>query len=271
LRLGPIYNRLTWRWALPFTKMGQSAVDRWRQHTLGLAPISWSDELRVLRSLPHLFGFSPSVLPKPRDWAEWVHVTGYWFLGGSAPYIPSPELDEFLRSGDRPVAIGFSSQVGRGAAQVTEVMVGALQRAGKRGILVTGWGGLKGVQLPDGIMAIPQAPYDWLLPRVSAMVHHGGAGSTACALLAGVPNFAVPFGFEQGLWGTRIAQLGAGVAPLYPQKLTVARVASAIRRVSEDESFRLRASRLAEQIRQEDGIGNAVRLVTRMVEAKRAN
>lgn len=269
LRLGPLYNRYTWRWALPLTKMGQPAVDRWRHNTLGLSPISWKDELQLLRGMPHLFGFSPTVLPKPSDWDEWIHVTGYWLTGDSEPFRPPAELDEFLRSGEPPVAIGFSSQVGRGSARVTQIMVDALERAGKRGILITAWGGLNGAKLPTSILAINQAPYDWLLPRVAAMVHHGGAGSTACALASGTPSFAVPFGFEQSLWGQRIAKLGAGVAPIYPDHLSVRRVANAIRKISEVPSYRARAAQAAERIRQEDGVGNAVRLVTRRLEQKR--
>jgi sterol 3beta-glucosyltransferase len=260
LRLGPLYNRLTWQLAVPFTRIGQRQIDRWRQNTLGLAPIPWRDELGALRHLPHLFGFSPAVLPKPRDWGDWIHVTGYWFLDRPATFTPPPPLEEFIASGP-PVAIGFSSQVGRDARHVTQIVVDALDQAEMRGILISGWGGLKGITLPDNVFAINNVPYDWLLPRITAMVHHGGSGSAAAALRSGVPSFAVPFGYEQGLWGRQIAKLGVGLDPITPDKLTVSKLAKAICRIAEDQTIRRRAAELGEIIRAEDGIGNAVRII----------
>jgi sterol 3beta-glucosyltransferase len=262
LRLGPIFNRLSWRLALPFTRVGQKQVDLWRQETLGLSPIAWREELRALRRLPHIFGYSPAVLPKPRDWSEWVHVTGYWFLNQASSFAPPLDLEAFLAAGPAPVAIGFSSQVGRETAKVTKVVVEALNRAKGRGILISGFGGLKDVELPEHIFRVRTVPYDWLLPRVAAMVHQGGAGSTSAALRAGVPSMAVPFGFEQGLWGRRIASLGAGPAPIPAEKLTAQNLCDAIRRMLVDESFRRHAQRIGEAIRSEDGIGQAAAMIT---------
>jgi sterol 3beta-glucosyltransferase len=260
LPLGPLYNRLTWLWALPFTRIGQRQIDRWREKTLGLRPIPWRDELNMLRALPHLFGFSPSVLAKPRDWADWVHVTGYWFLDQPATFSPAPELEKFLDSGPA-VAVGFSSQVGRDSKRITQIVVDALERTKMRGLLISGWGGLKGIQLPDNVYAISSVPYDWLLPRIKAMVHHGGSGSTAAALRLGVPSFAVPFGYEQGLWGRQIAKLGVGIDPIPPDKLTVDRLATAICRVAQDRRIERRAAELGATLRAEDGIANAVRII----------
>jgi sterol 3beta-glucosyltransferase len=268
LRLGPLYNRLTWQWALPFTQVGQGQIDHWRQKTLGLATIPWRRELWMLRRLPHLFGYSPAVLPKPSDWADWLHITGYWFLDRPENFCPPPELEAFLAAGPPPVAIGFSSQVGRNAKQITQVVVDALTRSRKRGILISGWGGLKGIELPETIFPIRFVPYDWLLPRISAMIHHGGSGSTAAALRAGLPSFAVPFGYEQGLWGQQIAKLGVGLKPIMPDRLTADRLARAICRVSEDGALRSRAARLGESLRGEDGIGHAVRIIEQVVQAK---
>lgn len=265
LRLGPIFNRLSWRLALPLLRMSQPLLDGWREQ-LGLPAVPWRQDLKHLRQLPHLFGYSPAVLPKPRDWADWIHVTGYWFLDHPTTYSPSPELESFLASGPLPVAIGFSSQVGRDAAKVTRVVTDALTIAKKRGVLIAGFGGLKGVELPDTIFPIESIPYDWLFSRVAAMVHHGGSGSTAAALRAGLPNFAVPFGYEQPLWGQRIADLGVGVAPIFADELTPQGLAKAISQVTEDDAIRSRVARLGETLRAEDGIGKAVGIVERVLE-----
>ncbi|WP_448203902.1 glycosyltransferase [Azospirillum sp. sgz302134] len=268
LPLGPLYNRLSWLWARPFTRIGQKQVDRWRQTTLGLPTIRWQDELRALRRLPHLFGYSPAVLPKPWDWGRHIHVTGYWFQDRPSGFTPPADLVEFLEAGEPPVAIGFSSQVGRNARRITADVVEGLERSGRRGIMIAGWGGLKGVELPSSIFRVDSIPYDWLFPRVAAMVHHGGSGSAAAALRAGVPSFAIPFGYEQGLWGRQIAKLGVGVDPLPPSQLTPRRFCDAVRRVTEDAGIRRRATALGLTIMAEDGIGEAVRIVERTLTSR---
>jgi UDP:flavonoid glycosyltransferase YjiC (YdhE family) len=261
LPLGPLYNRLSWQWALPFTRIGQAQVDRWRRTILKLGESDWRDELRMLRRLPHLFGYSPTVLPKPWDWADWVHVTGFWFL--DQPYTPPPELTAFLRAGEPPVAIGFSSQVSHEARRISAATVEALRLSGRRGIMISGFGGLRGIDLPETVLRVDSVPYDWLLPHVAAMVHQGGAGSTASVLRAGVPSFAVPFGYEQALWGRRVAKLGAGPAPLEPAKLTATTLAAAIERVAGTARYRRRAAEVASAIHAEDGVATAVGIVER--------
>ncbi|SFR06155.1 glycosyltransferase [Poseidonocella sedimentorum] len=254
---GPVHNRLSWRKALPFTRIGQPQVDRWRKQSLGLAPLDWRTELRRLRRAPHLFGFSPSVLPKPWDWGRHVHVTGYWFLEDTAIYTPPPDLEAFLNEGDPPVAIGFSSQVGGDARKVTRAVVAGLRASGRRGILISGWGGLKGVELTDDMFVIDKVPYGWLLPRVAGMVHQGGAGSVAMALQSGTPSVAVAFGYDQRLWGERIAHLRAGPAPLAAATLTAEQVARAIDAVATDPELKRGALRAADRIAREDGVGTA--------------
>jgi len=269
LPLGPLYNRLTWQWALPFTRIGQKQVDQWRQQNLGLPPLPWRDELKALRQSPHLFGFSPLVLPKPRDWADWVHVTGYWFLERPSDFQPPRELADFVAGGEPPVAVGFSSQVGRESSRVTQSVIDGLVHAGRRGILITGWSGLAGVKLPATVYAVPTVPYDWLLPRVSAMIHHGGSGSTAAAIRAGVPSFAIPFGYEQELWGRQLARLGVGAKPVSPARLTARGIAKAITKVASDAGMRARVQELGRRVHAEDGLGNAALQIAKILDARR--
>lgn len=264
-KLGPLYNRLTWLLAEDVSRTGSDQINRWRKEELGLPPRHWRDELRTIRNTSHLFGYSPEVLPKPRDWADWMHVTGYWIFDEGRDYQPPEELKEFLAAGDPPVAIGFGSIVGRNPKQLTQEVVAALERAGQRGILIAGWGGLKDIKLPKTVLKVKTVPYDWLLPRVAAMVHHGGSGSSAAAMRAGIPSMAVPFGYDQPLWGQRIADLGVGVAPLPIKKLTTDRLAKAISRLARDGAMRERAQRLGEKLRAEDGVGRAVAALEKTV------
>ncbi len=261
-------NRRTWRLALPTLQIGQRQLDEWRTQTLGLAPLPWRRHVREVRRLPHLFGYSPSVLPRPRDWAPWVHVPGYWFLDDPGHYTPPAELARFLASGEPPVVIGFSSQVSGDAATLTRTVVEAVTRAGTRAVVVTGFGGLTGVEFPAHILPVATVPYDWLFSRVSAVVHQGGAGSTAAAIRAGLPNLAVPFGFDQGLWGYRIHALGVGPAPIPAGELNVEKLAAALRDLTTNLPMRERAAELGARVRQEDGIANAVSIVLAALEQR---
>ena len=263
--LGPLSNRLSWERAKPVIRIGGAQVNAWRE-TLGLGATSWRQDLGRLRRLPHLLGYSPTVLPKPWDWARWIHVTGYWFLDGPRAFEPPPGLEAFLAAGPPPIAIGFSSQVGPDAAALSRTVVESVTRAGVRAVLITGFGGIRGVEFPPHVFPVRTVPYDWLFTRVSAMVHQGGAGSTAAALRFDLPNVAVPFGFDQSLWGARVHALGAGPAPVPAEKLTAGALAAAMRRLTTDARMRDRAATVGAKIRAEDGIGAAVSAILAAVD-----
>jgi sterol 3beta-glucosyltransferase len=210
------------------------------------------------RPIQVLHGVSRHVLPRPADWPPHAHLTGYWFLEDSGTWQPPAELADFLDAGDPPVYIGFGSMAGRDPRRVTGAVVEGLRLANVRGIIATGWGGLDGDDLPDTIMHITQAPHDWLFPRVSAVVHHGGADTTAAALRAGKPSVICPFIVDRFFWGRRMSALGAGSAPIPQKRLTAQRLAAAIRQVTTDAAVRATAAELGRRISQEDGVADAV-------------
>jgi sterol 3beta-glucosyltransferase len=263
-------NLDTWLQFAETAQVGHATRQQWRETTLGLPARTWQEEVTLTQQMPHLFGYSPAVLPKPADWPAWAYVTGYWSLAAPQDYAPTEDIRAFLAAHPRPVALGFSSQVGRNSRQLTELAVAALVQLRQPAILIAGFGGLKSagrgaVALPEYILPVRSIPYDWLLPRVAAMVHQGGAGSVALALAAGVPSLAVAFGYDQAMWGQRIAALGAGAPPLAAATLTADQLAAAIRRLVEDDAFRRGAARISAILQQEDGVANAVRVVEEVV------
>ncbi|RME87740.1 MAG: glycosyltransferase [Anaerolineae bacterium] len=265
--VAPLYNRLTYPLAdTVFWRGIRPLINRWRAQTLDLPPYPLQSPFRewVTARRPFLYGFSPTVLPRPAEWGEEVHVTGYWFLDEAAEWQPPPDLREFLASGPPPVYIGFGSMVTHDAAEMTEIVLRALALSGQRGLLLTGWGGLQERDLPEGVFRIASAPHDWLFPRMAAVVHHGGAGTTAAGLRAGVPTVVVPFFGDQFFWGRRVADLGVGPAPIPRNRLTAERLAAAIERAVHDEALRARASSLGERIRAEDGVARAVETITEL-------
>lgn len=233
-----------------------------RQQVLNLppAPFLGSYNSPILRQYPTLYGLSSSVIPQPADWHN-THVTGYWFLDEAADWTPPATLSKFLASGAPPVYIGFGSMGSRNPAATANLVLAALERTGQRGILVSGWGGLNQSHLPPTVHMAESVPHSWLFPRVAAVVHHGGAGTTAAGLRAGVPSIIIPFFGDQLFWGQQVEKLGVGTAPIPRKKLTVELLAQAIDIAVTDPVMRQQAANLGAKIQTEDGIANAVRVI----------
>jgi sterol 3beta-glucosyltransferase len=208
-----------------------------------------------------LFGFSPHIIPVPEEWGPDAHMTGYWFLDAPAGWQPDPGLVEFLKAGSPPVYIGFGSVVSRETRKLTQIAIEALQRCGQRGVISAGWGGLSVDDLPACVYPIESAPFDWLFPRMAVTVHHGGMGTTAASLRAGVPPVIVPFMADQPFWGRQIHRLGASPPPIPHKLLTARRLAQAITTAMESDSIQQRCVELGNLIRAEDGVGRAVGLI----------
>jgi sterol 3beta-glucosyltransferase len=211
---------------------------------------------RTPDNLPILYGFSRHVLPLT---APNRHVTGYWTLPAGPGWTPPPALEAFLARGGPVVSIGFGSMASATPETVTALVLGAVRRAGVRAVLLSGWGGLAALPPSDDLFCAEALPHDWLFPRVQAIVHHGGAGTTGAALQAGVPAIVVPFTADQPFWGMRVAALGVGPAPIPRKRLTEQALADALRRTVDDHAMAARAASLGSLIRAEDGVAAAVR------------
>lgn len=209
---------------------------------------------------PILYGFSPSVVPKPSDWQN-TSITGYWFLNEAPDWTPPKALLDFLHRGSPPVYLGFGSMGSRNPKQTADLVSKAIELTGQRAIFQSGWGGLSKADLPDTVFMVDSIPHSWLFSRVAAVVHHGGAGTTAAGLRAGVPTIVIPFFGDQPFWGQRVAELGAGLEPIPRKQLTAERLAKAIHRAMTDQFMRQRATDLGAKIRAENGIANAVAIV----------
>ncbi|MFB4305195.1 glycosyltransferase [Actinomadura sp. GTD37] len=238
-------DQIAWQLSRPF-------INPWRDETLRLPRLP----LRGRRpDGPVLACFSPVVVPRPADWGRNVHLTGYWFLD-EPEWQPPAELAEFLAAGPAPVYVGFGSMVPKDSEMTDLTVRTALKLAGVRGI-VQGDPGSSDEQ----VLAVRDVPHAWLFPRTAAVVHHGGAGTTAAGLRAGVPTVVCPFFGDQPYWGERVAALGAGPAPLPFRAMTAPRLASKIRQAVEDPETADRADALGRRIRAEDGAGRAREII----------
>jgi UDP:flavonoid glycosyltransferase YjiC (YdhE family) len=265
----PGFNRLSYRLANWVMWRGfRGLMNRLRSEIAGLPPYPRGGPFPRLMAagMPVLCGVSPSVLPRPADWPASHELTGYWFVDEPQGWSPPPALEAFLAAGPPPVCIGFGSMSTRDPQRDARVVAEALARAGQRGVILSGWAGLHHDELPPTVFATESVPHGWLYPRCAAVVHHGGAGTTAAALRAGVPNVAVTFNFDQPFWGERVRSLGCGPTPIRHRALSARRLASAMAAMS-GPGMRERARVLGERIRAEDGPGAAARFLERALAA----
>jgi sterol 3beta-glucosyltransferase len=260
-RLGGTYNLLTHR-LTGFTgwQLFGRIINQWRQRTLNLPPLSHRAADDRVDQLPLLFGLSPQVLPRPIDWPDHFHLTGYWFLPRPIDYAPPADLVRFLNAGEPPVCFSFGSMTDRNGVEITRIVIGTLQKVNRRGILVTAWGGLQAIEKSDRVFVIDTVPFDWLLPRCAAVVHPGGSGATSASLRAGVPSIVVAFFADQPFWGRRVFELGCGPRPIRRSHLTVDCLADAVTIALTDKALQTRAAALGELIQSEDGIARAIEL-----------
>jgi sterol 3beta-glucosyltransferase len=271
-RLGKIYNLFThYLFEQVFWQMSGSSIKAfWRE--MGKESIvnnrpPYRDQRN--EGFPILYGYSNYVLPRPYDWNPNLNVTGYWFLDAAADWQPPADLVDFLRSGDPPVYIGFGSMGNKNRAkESTEIALEALSICGRRGVLVSGWNSLsEDIRMPDTVYLIKDVPHSWLFPQMAAVVHHGGAGTTAAGLRAGVPSVIVPHGMDQPMWGQRVAEMGVGAKPIPRKKLTAENLANAIT-FSLKTDVQNRARELGKRITQENGVARAVELINQYLQAK---
>ncbi len=241
----------------------RSADAKAREQVLHLPPTSfWGPFSSLTRQKrPILYGYSPQVLPHPSDWDASQHITGYWFLEPPQGWEPPADLLRFLQAGPPPVYIGFGSMSSSKPEEAADMALQALARTGQRGVLYAGWGGLKKDQLPDTVFMAGSLPHTWLFPRMAAVVHHGGVGTTAAGLAAGVPSIITPFFADQPFWGRQVYDLGVGPKPIPRKRLTADNLTEAIQRAISDTGMRKKAASLGERIRAENGVAEAVAII----------
>ncbi|MEV6015442.1 MULTISPECIES: glycosyltransferase [unclassified Streptomyces] len=207
-------------------------------------------------------GFSPLVVPRPRDWRPGLDVGGYWWpYDGEDARLP-PALSDFLDAGPAPVFVGLGSATVPDPGRLSGEIVRALRAAGLRGVIQRGWGGLHATG--EDMFTVGEVPHSVLFPRMAAVVHHAGAGTTAAGLRAGVPAVPVPVQFDEGFWAGRLVALGVAPGVLSPRGLRAEGLAPALVRATTDPAFRRNARDLAERLRAEDGVAPVAETLARL-------
>ncbi|KAL6968070.1 sterol 3beta-glucosyltransferase [Sarracenia purpurea var. burkii] len=231
-----------------------------RKKKLKLRPVTYLSGSQGSESdVPHGYIWSPHLVPKPKDWGHKVDVVGFCFLDLASNYEPPPALMDWLKAGPKPIYIGFGSLPVQEPKKMTQIIVEALETTGQRGIINKGWGGLGDLAEPkDFVYLLDNCPHDWLFLQCAAVVHHGGAGTTAAGLKAACPTTIVPFFGDQPFWGDRVHARGVGPAPIPIDEFSLPKLIDAILFML-DPKVKKRAVELAKAMENEDGVTGAVK------------
>ncbi|KAH6687807.1 hypothetical protein F5X68DRAFT_268554 [Plectosphaerella plurivora] len=231
-------------------------INNFREKALDLEPISliWAPGMLTRLRIPYTYCWSPALIPKPNDWSNTIDVAGFFFLNLASSFTPEPDLAAFLRDGPPPVYIGFGSIVVDDPNALTSMIFEAVRLTGVRALVSKGWGGLgaDSMDMPEGVFMLGNVPHDWLFKQVSAVCHHGGAGTSAAGIQAGKPTIVVPFFGDQPFWGAMVKRAGAGPDPIPYKELTAEKLAAAIK-VCLETNTQERAQELGSKIREEQG------------------
>ncbi len=242
------------------------SINEWRVEQLKLPKkIGNFTESDVWKNQLHLAAYSPLVVPQPLDWTKNATTTGYWRLPASG-YQPPSQLSRFLESSqEKPIYIGFGSMLYADVKRVASMVVSALRQSRRRGIISFEEKHLEGIPLSSNVINVGFVPHDWLFPQLAAVICHGGAGTTAAALTAGIPSMAIEFFGDQLFWGQRIYELGVGLPPIKKKQLSTDKFVRAIEALTSSQNLKTQAMQLGDKLRKENGAEKAARLIDQYV------
>ncbi|WP_129670093.1 glycosyltransferase [Phytoactinopolyspora endophytica] len=268
-RVPRLLNRSSYLWTRLWYRGFMGSIAKWRTQTLGLERRRGQQNSLRLPNGDHatvIHAFSRHLLPLRLDYPDWVHTVGYWFPPSQHDWTPPKELLDFLEAGDPPVCVGFGSMVGKDPRRTGAIVADAVRRANVRAVIVTGSGGIDiDGALEDNVLVLREASFDWLFPRMSAIVHHGGSGTSAAALASGRPQVVCPFMTDQPFHARRMHAIGVAPPPLPQVRLTADNLSESISRAVTDRGLVECAETLGERVKSEDGLTATATILESMV------
>jgi len=264
IRLGQAYNRLTYQLAyLAVGGLEHHYLHRWRKlNGMRARRIRTRPDYTVGKwKIPVLYAISQQILPRSIIWPPNIHMVGFLQSIQPEPYIPSPALKAFLEKGPAPIYIGFGSMTTGDMGEMLNIVLASLRKAGLRAVMLKGWGEMPDRCLPSYVYMADFIPHSWLFEQVCAVVHHGGAGTTAAGLYAGKPTLVIPFGGDQPFWASRIYRRGLGPKPITRSRVTEEKLTITLKRLVENPCYAENARYIRDHLRMENGAVNAANVI----------
>lgn len=266
--LGSLWNRFSYRVGyLLISVLERRYLTAWRkEHGVSVRRIRTKPDYDCYgHRVPAIYATSPMLMPRPDCWDEKIYMSGFWWEHNPQPFEPSQELLDFISNGDKPIYIGFGSMVSGDMSDTFRIVREAVEKAGVRAVIYSGWASGEHPENTDRIYYADSVPHDWLFPRMAAAVHHGGAGTTASALRAGLPTLIIPFGGDQPFWGVRVYKAGCGPKPIHRHKLSVDKLAKRLQDLTSNAAYQEKARKVGEEMRRERGVQTAADIVEKEI------
>lgn len=252
----PIANFLSYGRMELLTWTGLADIfNRFRLRTLLLDAVdpTWGYSIFDRLKVPFTYCWSQALIPKPEDWGDHIGISGFMMLSLGSDYTPEDELQKFLDAGDKPIYIGFGSITLDEPEKFAKTILEAVEKAGVRALISKGWLWENiDIEVPDNVHLLGNIPHDWLFKRVSAVVHHGGAGTTATGIALGKPTVIVPFFGDQFFWAGMVSRAGAGPQAVPAKEMTSDQLAENIKKALEPEMAE-KAQELGGKMKEETG------------------
>ncbi len=268
--LSGMYNKLTYESSDVFLKLALKKTLNKCRVKAGLEAGKNMKMHKTLRNnhAPIIYGFSSLILPRPKDYPDNLYFTGYFHLEEDMKYEPPEDFLNFLNNGDKPIHIGFGSITMSNYEDLKTIILESLKLSNRRGVILTGWSGMKFEEKYDHIYVKDSLPHDWLFPKMAATVHHGGAGTVFTSIRAGIPTIAVPYTMDTPFWSRVAYEANVAIKPIKPKELTAKLLADAITKATTDEAIIKRSQVLGENVMRENGVLNAVKIINSYLEDK---
>lgn len=212
---GALLNKLLWKINhIKDNNIGRRFINKNRQ-AVGLKALK---DFSGLYKKNILLVADKALVALPTDVKEEYLQTDYWHLLEDKAL--SPAIMEFINSGSRPVFLGFGSRTDSNAQKTVEMIEAVVDALKIRAIVQRGWAGLGDESTSSRILVVDEAPHHKLFPYMAAALHHGGAGTTHTALLAGIPQLIMPQNGDQFYWGELVKRCNIGPAPIPKTRLS---------------------------------------------------
>jgi sterol 3beta-glucosyltransferase len=257
---GPFLNKLTYKIAAfgesPFMK----AINEFRNTSLKLPKRKVGERTYSIQGkpIPILYPISPFLFKEVESWKDRVFLTGFLFLEENQAVL-GEELEDFLARGKRPIVISFSSMPLQDPDSFKDKLVKALKETNNRAVILTGASGMH-FEKDEDIFILVKASHRLLFKEAKGIIHHGGVGTMAEALLSGVPQLMIPFTADQPFWANRLHNQGYALSPITEKNSTVSALAHAFKEM-ENEKYIRNAKTIQAVIETENGLKNAVKYI----------
>lgn len=227
----------------------------------GLKPVKTIDE--IMSPYLNLVPISTYVVPENPYWGKINRVVGYWYEEDEE-FEPAPELLHFLESGCAPivVALGAMAFESREEKNKLDILIHAFEQTGMRAVIQGFDETLKNYELPETVMRVGSVPHSWLFRRGYCVIHHGGFGTSASAMLAGKPSIVIPHVLDQFLWANKVYELNAGMKPIKANELNEKALITTIESLKANyDQIANEARTLSRKMKEENGLETAVALI----------